>query len=198
MGVVLNTNIEALVSTSNGRVFQVMIDDDFAVSKIKTKYKIFSVTNLRDDILCAHVVKDQWKICIMDKNLDRTIKTILITDRGTLFSVPMFLTSSADKYTVYVLDVAKGCYGITIDGRIMFHYEDPNAECYRGLVIDSDGLIIGSRVENKVQVEKLTFSGERRKVYTSFGNSLPLNLIENQLVAFQIDNRSLRFYCLFK
>ena len=106
---------------------------------------------IRDDILCERVANDQWKICIMDKNLDRTIKTILITDRGTLFSVPMFLTSSADKHTVYVLDLAKDCYGITIDGRIMFHYEDPNAECYRGLVIDSDGLIIGSCVDNKVQ-----------------------------------------------
>ena len=191
---VLNSSTEALVSTRYGRLFKVRIGDDLTVSEIKTNYTIFSMTKYGEDILCFD---KHGQLCVIDKNMEKIIKTIL-KDDGTLFRAPAFLGVSADKNTIYVLDCIKGCYGITLDGQIVFHYQNSEAVGYLGLVVDSDGLLIGSRDGNKYQVEKLNFNGERQEVCTIFGNSRPLKLVENKLVVFQWDDRCIRFYCLLK
>ena len=193
--VVLNSSTEALVSTSYCRLFKVRISDEFAVSEIKTNYKILSMTKYGEDVLCFDI---QRQLCVIDKNMEKIIKTIL-KDDGTLFSAAQaFLGVSADKNTIYVLDCIKGCYGITIDGQVVFHYQNSEAVGYLGLVVDSDGLLIGFRVGSEFHVEKLNFSGERQEVCTIFGNSRPLKLVENELVVFRLDERSIRFYCLLK
>ena len=117
------------------------------------------------NVLCVHYDNDQFHLCVIDKNMKKIIKTIL-QDDGTMFSFPVFLGVSADKNTIYVLDCDKGCYGITFEGQVVFHYQNPEAEAYSGLVVDSDGLFIGSD-ENKGQVEKLSFSGGRKKCVQS-------------------------------
>ena len=194
LSVVVNSSTEALVSTGKGRLFKVIIGDDLTVSEIKTNYKIYSMTKYGEDVLCVDI---QRQLCVIDKNMEKIIKTIL-KDDGTLFSVPVFLGVSADKNTIYVLDMEKGCYGITLDGQVVFHYQNSEAERYRGLVVDSDGLFIGFRVISVRQIEKLNFSGERQEVCTIFGDSWPLKLVENELVVFQRDDRNVRFYCLLK
>ena len=197
VSVVPNNNTEALVTTSKFRVFKVMIDDELAVSEIKTKYGIFAMTKYGEDNLCVILHKDQVQVCILDKNMKNIIQTI-IKDGRKLFEAPWYLGFSADKNTVYVLDCFKGCFGITLDGRIMFNYQNQEAEDYWGLVVDSDGLFIGTRIDNTYQMEKLNFSGERLEVYSIFGDSWPLRLVENNLAVFQFDNRRIGFYDLLK
>ena len=193
---VLNSSTEALVSTGSDRLFKVIIGDDLTVSEIKTnyRYKIYSMTKYGEDVLC--VDSGQGQLCVIDKHMKKIIKTIL-KDDGTLFRAPWYLGVSADKNTIYVLDWWKGCYGITLDGQ-MFHYQNREARNYIGLVVDSDGLFIGSRVGSVMQIEKLNFSGERQEVCTIFGDSYPLKLMENQLVVFQVDDKCIRFYWLLK
>ena len=187
---VLYSSTEALVSTDDGRLFKVRISDELTVSEIKTNYKINSMTKYGEDVLCFDNGLSQ--LCVIDKNMEKTIKTILRID-GTLFRVPEFLGVSADKNTIYVIDHYTGCYGITLDGHVVFHYQNTEAELYYGLVVDSDGLFIGSYVDAEYQVEKLNFSGERQEVCTIFGNSIPLKIVENKLVVFQTDDDSIRF-----
>ena len=195
--VVLNNNTDALVTTTHGSVFKVTIGDELAVSEIKTKYRIHRMTKYGEDNLCVIYHNGQGQICIIDKNMENIIKTIRNGD-WTQFKHLAFLGVSADKNTIYVLDWEKGCYGITLDGRIMFHYQNQEAEYYYGLVVDSDGLYIGTSVDNKYQVEKLNFSGERQEVCSIFGDSRPLRLVENNLAVFQFDNRRIGFYDLLK
>ena len=195
INLILNNNTEALVSTDDGRVFKVKIDDVFTVSEIKTKLKIYPMTKYGKYIMCALLKNDQWQLCVIDKNMKKIIKTIL-KDDGTLFSAPGFLGVSDDKNTVYVLDVEKGCYGITLDSQVVFHYQNLEVEHYVGLVVDSDGLFIACGDDNKSQVEKLNFSGERQEVCIMFGYSLPLKLVENELVLFQNDSNNIEYYCL--
>ena len=195
VSVVSNSSTEALVSTHYGRLFKVRISDELTVSEIKTKYKVFSMTNYGEDFLCIDI--GQRQLCVIDKNMEKAIKTIL-KDDGTLFKVTVYLGGSADKNTIYVLDQVKGCYEITLDGQVVFHYQNTEADLYYGLVVASDGLFISSRVGSVRQIEKLNFSGERQEVCTIFGNSYPLKLMENELVVFHGDDICIRFYCLLK
>ena len=190
ISVVVNSSTEALVSTDDGRLFKVRISDELAVSEIKTNFKILSMTKYGEDVLCVDI---QGQLCVIDKNMEKIINTILTDDEA-----PVFLGVSADKNTIYVLDGYNGCYGITLDGQIVFHYQNSEAGVYNGLVVDSDGLSIGSWDGNKSQVEKLNFNGERQEVCTIYGNSYPLKLVENELVVFQFDDINIRFYCLLK
>ena len=195
--VVLNNNTETLVTTTHGRVFKVMNGDELAVSEIETKYRFHRMTKYGEDNLCVIYHNGQGQICIIDKNMENIIKTIQKGD-WTQFKALAYLGFSADKNTIYVLDNKKGCYGITLDGRIIFNYQNQEAEYYYGLVVDSDGLYIGTRVKGKYQVEKLNFNGERQEVYSIFGDSWPLRLVENNLAVFQRDNRRIGFYDLLK
>ena len=196
--VVLNNNAEALVTTDKGRVFKVMVADEMlAVSEIKSKYDIYIMAKYGEDNLCVIHHNDQWQICILDKSMKKIIKTILKDDRK-IFKAPVFLGFSADKNTIYVLDYWIGCYGITLDGRIMFNYQNREAECYYGLVVDNDGLFIGTKVDNKYLMEKLNFSGERQEVRSIYGITWPLRLVGNNVAVFQHDNRRIGFYYLLK
>ena len=195
--VVLNNNTEALVTTTHGRVFKVMIGDELAASEIETKYRICTMTKYGEDNLCVIYHNGQWQICIIDKNMKNIVKTIQKGD-WTQFKALAYLGFSADKNTIYVLDFYKGCYGITLDCRIVFNYQNQEADGYDGLVVDSDGLYIGTRVDKKFRVEKLNFNGERQEVYSIFGDSHPLRLMENNLAVFQYDNRRIGFYDLLK
>ena len=136
-------------------------------------------------------------LCVLDKNMKTIIRTIL-KDDGTLFSVPIFLGFSTDMGTVYVLDCMNGCYGITIGGQVVLRYQNPEAYTYLGLVVDKDGLFKGSLVEGRCQTEKIYFSSEPHEVYTVFGDSYPLRLVENTLAVFQRDNGTIGFYYLPK
>ena len=194
---VLNNNKEALIATNNGQVFEVIIDDKLAVRETKTNYRIYAMTKYGGDNMCAIYDSGQRQICIIDKNTKSIVKTIL-KDVKKRFKAPIFLGANAERNTVYVLDAFEGIYGITVDGQVMFHYQNPEADFYHVLVVDSDGLFIDTQMENKHQVEKINFSGEQQEVCTIFGNAWPLRLMGNELAVFQCDKRSIGFYCLLK
>ena len=194
---IYNSSENAVVTTNFGRLFKVMIGDKLVARETKPNRNIYIVTKYDELVLGEVYESGQFQICVLDKTMKTIIKTILKNDR-TLFPNLEWIGVSADNNTIYVLDGNKGCYGITLDGQIVFHYQTPEAESYYGLIVDSDGLFIGSGVGSKYQVEKLNFSGEREEVFTIFGNSYPLNLVENQLVLFQYDDDNVRFCCLLK
>ena len=196
------SSTEALVLTDCGRVFKVTIGDELAISEIEMNVKIFMMAKYGEDFV-AMLLKDSKEdvcLCIIDKSTKQIMKTFL-EDNGTLFKDPDITAVSADNNTVYVLDLDRGCYGITSDGQVLFHYQNPVAESYAGLAVVSDGLFIASAVANKYQVEKLNFSGEREEVCTIFGISYPLKVVENELVLHNCDDSSdpfINFYCLLK
>ena len=143
---------------------------------------------------------DQLHLCVMDTEMKKILKTILKDDE-TLFSYPGCIGTSADKSTIYILDYFKGCYGISLDGRVRFHYSNPEVECYFGLVVHNDGLLIGSGNNDNCQVEKVSFRDDREEVCTDFGKSSPLVMVNNELAIFSADdNKShfIRFYSIFK
>ena len=187
----------AVVSTNYGCLFKVMIGEEFVFREINTNKTIYTINKYDDSVLGVVYDNAQLQLCVMDKNMENIVNTILKDDR-TLFSAPVWIGVSADKNTIYVLDIDKGCYGIALDGQIVFHYQNPEAKCYNGLVVDSDGLFIGSYLGSEFQAEMLNFSGEREEVFTIFGNSYPLKLAENELVLFQFDDDNIRFYYLLK
>ena len=196
----LNSSNEVLVSADNGRLFKVTIYDKLTVSEIKINFRILTVTPYFEDFLCVLDDNGQAQLCVVDKNMKKIIKPIL-KDDWTLFRAPLFIDSSANKNTIYVLDVFKGCYGIQLDGLVVFHYQNPETKVYGGLVSGSDGLFIGSFDGSGFMVEKLSFSGERVEACTIFCNSYPLKLVGNEMILFQRGGRSKRrisFYCLLK
>ena len=196
ISVVLNNNNEALVTTDAFRVFKVTIGDTLTASETKTKYRIYAMTKYGDNILCVLHDGGQWQICIVDENI-KNVKRTLLKDDGTLFSAPMFIGVRADQDNIYVLDNQKGCYGITLDGNIVFHYQNPEAMRYLKLAIDRDGLFIGTAVGNKVLVERLDFRGERQEVFTSINNAYPLRMEENELAVYQL-GEGIGFYRFLK
>ena len=173
-----NSTEDAMVSTSRGRFFKVIIGDKLAGRELNTNKKITILTKYDDSVL--RIVYDhpqrQFQLCVIDKNMENIIKTIL-NDDWTMFSAPLHIGVSADKNTIYVLDNNKGCYGITLDGQIVFHYQNPEANHYSGLVVASEGLFIQSFFAGHEfnQVEKINFSGEREEVFKIFDNSYPQN-----------------------
>ena len=201
ISVVLDCNSTALVPTNNGRLFKVTIGDELEVSETKTNDGILKMTKYGEDVLCLLEEKLQFHLCVMDKNMENITKTML-KDDGTLFEEPNSIGISSDTNTIYILDGEKGCYGVTFDGQVVFHYQNPKADGYLGLVVVSDGLLIGtSNISSVLQLEKLNFSGELKEVYRNMGDYFPLNVVANELALCGQDDNSnccIWFYCLFK
>ena len=193
--IILTSDTDALISTNCDRLFKVRFGEELEVREIEINYKIYTMTKYGEDVLCIDTNNRQGHLCVIDKSMKKIIKTIL-TDDGTLFKTPGMIGVSADKNTIYVLDTKKGCYGLTLDGQVVLHYHNPEAKWYLGLVVDGDGIFLGFWGGSEFQIEKLNFSGEREEVCTIFGNSHPLKMVENELVVFQWDDSSFRFYCL--
>ena len=198
---VLCSSTEALVSTDDDRFFKVTIGE-LAISEIKIEFSIGLLAKYDDAVVGLLGLKDneELHLCIIDKDLKKIKKTIL-KDDGSRFELPGFIGVSADKNIIYVLDCDRDCYGIALVGQVLFHYQNPEAEVYCGLAVDSDGLFIACTSEDDFQVEKLNFNGEREEVYTVFGNSFPLKVIEDELILYTSDGSSgilINCYCLLK
>ena len=199
VSVVLDCNSTALVPTDNGRLFKVTIGDEFSETKIIDG--ILKATKYGEDVVCLLEDKHQFHLCVMDKSMENITKTML-KDNGTLFEDPNSIGISSETKTIYISDYEKGCYGVTFDGQVVFHYQNPKAEGYLGLVVVSDGLLIGTAIQSGVlQLEKLNFSGELKEVYRNMGDSFPLNVVANELALcgeYGNSNCCIWFYCLFK
>ena len=125
---------DVVVSTNCDRLLKVRFGDESVIREIPLNEKVTVLTKCSENVLGIVYDRVHFPLCVIDKNMEKIIKTIL-KDDGTLFSAPFGISISADRNTIYVLDSYKGCYAITVDGQIMFHYQNPAATHYFGLVI---------------------------------------------------------------
>ena len=196
---VLCGSTESLVLTDSDRVFKVTIGEVLAIKEIKTKLtsEVLTMTKYGEDFISVLYDGEQFDLCIIDKNMATIVKTIL-KDDGTIFKSPIFIGISTDKNSIYVVDMKKGCYGMSLEGLILFHYQNHEAKRYYGLEIDNDGLFIAPEIAGEYHIEKINARGERDRVSTTF-DSYPVIMVENELVLCNEDENSntlFQFYCV--
>ena len=197
LGLALLSDTDALISTSHQRqLHYITISDDLKLSKTKTtNQSIGPMLKCNKFILAFVRTGTKLSLSIMDNH--GGIQRSIITDDGTLFVFPAFLTLSSDEKTVYVLDREKGCIGLNLDGQVIFHYQDPGIMSYAGLTLGKNCLYIGVECKqtNCLLVRMLDFTGRSLKD-KSCGNSYPLRLEDNKLTVFNSKTGSIRFYFL--
>lgn len=98
-------------------------------------------------------------------------------------SKPWYVAVSADRETVCVLDIAKGCIGHRLKkGQILFFYTQKDAVEYSGLVVGIDYFFIGTKEQdgNVCEVHRAPFCGVMNQRFY-FCNSYPLKLAGNEI-----------------
>ena len=70
---------------------------------------------------------------MIDKN--GTVKRIIYQDNISIFSNPWYIGLSLDQTTVYVLDQAKGCFGLSMGDNIVLQYLDKKVNLCVGLAV---------------------------------------------------------------
>ena len=194
------SSTEALVTTTKGRHFAVIVSKDLVVSEINQGTCIMKMKKCDDDILNVIGDSDLYQLCEVDNKLKKIVKALLLND-GTLVCAPILFSVSAEENTAYVLDCVNGYYEIKLPVGVIFtHREIRNKS---GLIItDGDGQIVETFEKGEFQLENVKFSCEQQgEVCTIFAKSYPLKMAEDELVVFQTDNNTdcyLRFYCLMK
>ena len=183
--VVLLNDHEAVVSLSDIRSLQyIAIGADIALSDTKkVNFEPAAMVKYDDDIL-ATVPDRIWKVAMIDNH--GTVRRTIYQDNGSLFSKPWYIGLSIDQKTVYVVDVDNGCIGLTMDGNVVFQYQDQKAKHYSGLAVGRNYLFIGVRQGNDNKVRRLSLSGDYLGDM-DLGNSRPRKLIDNNLIIFHVD-----------
>ena len=184
--VVLLNDREAVVSLPRIRSMKYITIDTAGVTVSDTKnvnYKSRAMVKYGDDIL-ATVCDRFWTVAVIDNrgSVNRTI----YQDNGSIFSRPGYIGLSIDQKTVYVVDVGKGCIGLTMDGNVVFQYQDQKVELYVGLAVGRDCLFIGVRYSEDYKVQRLSLRGDYLGDM-DLGNSRPRKMIDNNLIIFHED-----------
>ena len=105
-----------------------------------------------------------------------------------------------DQKTVYVVDVDKGCIGLTMDGNVVFQYQDQKVKFYAGLAVGRDCLFIRVKQGDYYKVRRLSLSGDYLGDM-DLGNSVPRKMIDNNLIIFNEDVKwrpSIQFFYLLE
>ena len=195
VSVVLLSDSEAVVSLPNIKSLQyITIGTNLAVSETrKFNYRPWAMVKYGVDILAT--VRDRfWKVAVIDNQ--GTVKRIIYQDNGSLFSKPWFIDLSVDQKTVYVVDQDKGCSGISMDGKVVFQYQDQKVELYGGLAVGRNCLFIGVVQGNDAKVRRLSFSGDDAEDL-DMGKSWPRKTTDNHLIIFNVDDKGERFIKFF-
>ena len=186
--VMLLCDTEAVVSLTSIKSLQyITIGTNLSLSEIKKKvnYPPAAMVKYGDDILAT--VSDRfWKVAVIDKR--RTVKKTIYQDNGSLFSEPYFIDLSVDQKTAYVVDQNKGCIGLSIDGNVVFQYQDQKVEYYAGLAVGRDCLFIGVEQGNDVNVRRLSLSGDSAEDM-DLGLSWPLKITNSNLTVFNVNDK---------
>ena len=186
---------QAVVSLPAFKSLQyITIGTDLAVSETKKfNYQPFAMVKYGDDILAT--VHDRfWKVAVIDKH--GTVKRSIYQDNGSLFSKPIHIGLSVDQKTVYIVDQDKGCIGLSMDGNVVFQYQDQKVEHYVRLAVGRDCLFIGVNEGNGAKVRRLTLSGDDAEDL-DLGKSFPLKLIDNHLIITNVDDKGECFIKFF-
>ena len=164
----------------------ITIDTDLAVLKTKTvNYQPVAMIKYGDDILAT--VRDKlWKVIAIDTN--GTVKRTIYQDNGSLFRRPYYIDLSVDQKTVYVVDKYKGCIGLSMNGHVLFQYQEQKVKMYGGLAVGRDYLFICVREGNYVKIRRLSLSGDDSEDL-DLGNAVPLELEDNILKIFKRDDK---------
>ena len=166
---------------------------------IKVNYRPLAMVKYGDDILATlRDVRDGfWKVVVIDNH--GTVKRTIYQDNGSIFSSPFYIGLSVDQKTVYVGDDDKGCIGLTMDGNIVFQYQDQKMKIYAGLAVGTDSLFIGVAPGRRSwSVRRLSLRGDYMED-KDLGNSWPLKIAENRLIIFNKDDQGeflIKFYQL--
>ena len=146
------------------------------------------------DIL-ATVYDSIWKVNVIDKRVTMTRK--VHKESGSIFSRPFCIGLSVDKKTVYVVDYDKGFIGLSVDGYIVFQYQDQKVEFFDGLAVGRDCLFISVSQGNDDKVRRLTLSGDYLEDM-DVGKSVPRKIIDNNLIITNYDKgeMDIRFFQL--
>ena len=195
VSVVLLSDTQAVVSLPNINTMQyIIIDTDLAVSETKNvHYKPVAMVKYGNDILAT--IYDRFlNVAVIDNN--GTVKRTIYQDNGSLFSRPGYIDLSSDQKTVYVVDNDKGCIGLSMDGNVMFQYQDQKVKYYAGLAVGRDCLFIGVNEGNNFKVRRLSLSCDSAEDL-DLGKSLPLIIMDNHLIIGNVDDKGERLIKFF-
>ena len=187
LSVVSLCDSEAVVSLPEIKSLQyITIGTDLAVSETRNvNYQPVAMVKYGDDILA--IVNDRFvKVAVIDNH--GTVKRTIYQDNGSLFSLPGFIGLSVDQKTVYVVDENKGCIGLSMDGNVVFQYQDQKVKLYVGLAVDRDCLFIGVKESNNFKVRRLSLSCDDAEDL-DLGLSWPLEIMDNHLIIVNFDDK---------
>ena len=192
---VLLSDTEAVVSLPNINSLQyITIGTDLTLSKTKkVNYKPFAMVKYGDDIL-ATVGDKVWKVAVIENH--GTVKRTIYQDNGSLFSKPYYIDLSVDQKTVYVVDGYKGCIGLSMDGNVVFQYQDQKVKYYLGPAVRRDCLFIAVNEGSGCKVRRLSLRGDEAEDL-DLGWSRPIKIIDNNLIIFNLNdntNLPIRFF----
>ena len=196
--VILRDN-EVMLSLPNTTSLQyINIGTHLSLSQTKkVNYIPLAMVKYGDDILATVRVRF-CKVAVIDKN--GTLMKTIYQDNGSIISSAYFIGLSVDQKTVYIVDQDKGCIGLSMDGNVVFQYQDQKVKYYGGLAIGRDSVFICVLPGRGPSVRRLSLRGDYIEDM-DLGNSWPLKIADNQLIIFNEDGkgeRLIKFFQLLK
>ena len=172
----------------------ITIGTDLAVSETKkVNYQPWAMVKYGNDILAT--VHDRfWKVAVIDNH--GTVKRTIYQDIGSLFNRPYDIDLSVDQNTVYIVDQDKGCIGLSMDGNIVFQYQDQKVKNYVGLAVGKDCLFVRVKEGNNFKVRRLSLSCDSAEDL-DLGRSVPLKIMDNHLIIGNVDDKGDDFIKFF-
>ena len=197
LGLAVMSDTECLISTSHQRqLFSITIGESLKLTDTKTTHQsIGPMIKWGDNVIAVIRTGSQFSISVIDRH--GRIQRPILTDDGSLFEWPAFLALSPDEKTVYVLDRAKGCIALALDGEKvpLFHYEDSDSLGYAGLAVGQNCIYIGVEYKQTkgIIIQLLDCSGALLKDI-NLGNSYPLRTNKNTIVTFNSRTGCINFH----
>ena len=201
LSVVILSDNEVMLSLPNITSLQYINIGTHLLSQTKkVNYQPGAMVKYGDDILATlRDVRDgSWKVAVIDNH--GTVKITIYQDNGYIFSRPFFIGLSVDQKTVYVVDRDKGCIGLTMDGNVVFQYQDQTMKYYAGLAIGRASVFIGVTPGKGYSVRRLSLHGDFMEDM-DLGNSVPLKISDNHLIIFNVNDQGeflIKFYQLLE
>ena len=190
---------EVMLSLPNINSLQyINIGTDLSLSQTKkVNYQPLAMVKYGDDILAT--VRDRFcKVAVIDNR--GTVKRTIYQNNGSIFSRSLYIGLSIDQKNVYVVDFNKGCIGLTMDGNIVFQYQDHKVKLFGGLAVGRDSVFIGVSQGGVRSVRRLSLRGDFMEDM-DLGKSWPLKIADNRLIIWNISDKGeslIKFYQLLE
>ena len=162
---VLNPSLASVSLPEEQCIHDIIIADNSSL-KLGRKYKTDKVVSeliiCQDRMIVATFDAMFWYLSLMDRHGNRVRRIRKEPLFDGLFDSLIMLGLSADENILYVIDRINGCFGITLDGTIVFHYKDAAMPSYVGVcpIPDNSAFISGPESNKIVMINN---SGEKIK-----------------------------------